>query len=286
MDNNCSTIPTCAFNKPKAGLEQSDKDHVNQIIEEWGKTSEYFKRLEEKKAPIDIQINQHKETISASKKDEVYMNKMWSQYNTVMKSIFEENDRSRYWVHIDIDMFYVAVELRDRPELADKPVGVGNPGCFAASNYIARKYGVRSAMPLTLAKRLCPGIIMIPSNMEKYKEASKTFMDILLQYDSDLESMGLDEARLDLTDYFAQNDIRSDEEICQFLTNIKNEIFDSLKITVSCGVSCNMMLAKLCSEKNKPDGYFHLENDQSIVQNFLDVMTINKIPGIGPKYEY
>ena len=98
--------------------------------------------------------------------------------------------------------------------------------------------------------------------------------------------MGSDEARLDLTDYFHQNNINTDDQICELLNSIKQEIFDSIKITVSCGISCNMMLAKLCSEKNKPNGIFHLKNNQDDIENFMDPLEIRKIPGIGPQSEY
>ena len=165
-------------------MEEADKDRINQIIEECQKDSEYFKRLKEKKSGIDIQIKEHKDTIAAAKTDEIFLKNMTNEFNGVINAIIEEIDRSRYWAHFDIDMFYAAIEIRDNPQLANKPIGVGT-GVVSTCNYIARKFGVRSAMPTFIAKKLCPDITMVPDNHQKYSEASKIFMSVLLKYDSD-----------------------------------------------------------------------------------------------------
>ncbi len=106
----------------------------------------------------------------------------------------------RVWVHFDIDMFYVACELLDRPDLYDKPCAVGGMAMISTANYVARKYGVRSAMPGFVAKGLCPELILLDHHFEKYKRVSEIFMQILRECDADLESMGMDEANLDITD--------------------------------------------------------------------------------------
>jgi len=116
-----------------------------------------------------------------------------------------ERNCSRTWAHFDIDMFFVACELLDRPELKDKPVCVGGLSMISTANYVARKFGVRSAMPGFIALKLCPELIFLPHNGEKYRYYSKILMTMLRQYDPNLESMGLDEANLDLSDYLALN---------------------------------------------------------------------------------
>ena len=117
----------------------------------------------------------------------------------------------RIWAHFDMDMFYVACEIRDRPELADKPCAVGGNSMLSTANYVARKFGVRSAMPGFIAKKLCPELIILPHNGHKYSESGEIFRNVLYDYDPDLESMGLDEANLDLTHYLDENNITSDE---------------------------------------------------------------------------
>ena len=105
----------------------------------------------------------------------------------------KERDLTKYWAHLDFDMFYVACEMLDKPELKDKPTAVGGQySVICTANYVARKYGVRSAIPTFIAKKLCPEIILIPPDFTKYKKFSNIFRDILRKYDPELESMGLD----------------------------------------------------------------------------------------------
>ena len=104
-----------------------------------------------------------------------------------------------------MDMFYAAVEIRDRPELANVPLAIGSESMISTANYEARKYGVRSAMPGFIAKRLCPKLVFVNCNYDKYKAVSQVFWEILELYDPEFESMGLDEANLDLTEYCEQN---------------------------------------------------------------------------------
>ena len=111
-----------------------------------------------------------------------------------------DRDLTRTWLHVDMDMFYAAVEIRERPELKDKPVAVGDYSMITTTNYVARKFGVRSAMPGFMGKKLCPGLVFVRPNKEKYKQVSEQeFMRILREYDPGLESIGLDEANLDVT---------------------------------------------------------------------------------------
>ena len=106
-----------------------------------------------------------------------------------------------------MDMFYAAVEIRENPKLGKVPLAVGDMSMISTSNYIAREYGVRSAMPGYIGKQLCPQLVLVPCNMAKYAEVAQDFRAIIEQYDPEFESMGLDEAHLDVTDYCEANDI-------------------------------------------------------------------------------
>lgn len=110
-----------------------------------------------------------------------------------------------------MDMFFAAVEIRDDPSLADKPIAVGSYQMVTTANYIARKYGVRSAMPGFIAKKLCPNLIFVPVNSDKYRSVSKVFKKILEEYDPNYESLGLDEANLDITDYLELHNKNTDQ---------------------------------------------------------------------------
>jgi DNA polymerase kappa len=167
-----------------------------------------------------------------------------------------ENTREldRTWTHIDMDMFYAAVEIRDNPSLADKPVAVGGDMMISTANYIARKYGVRSAMPGFIAKKLCPDLVFVDCNFKKYSEVSKVFKAILEEYDPDYESMGSDEANLDITNYLLERGLNNDEGKQAVVKEIRTRIKEATLLTCSAGIACNKMLAKICTDMNKPDG--------------------------------
>jgi len=110
-----------------------------------------------------------------------------------------------------MDMFYAAVEIRDRPELATVPIAVGSMQMITTANYIARKFGVRSAMPGFLAMKLCPELILIPCNYHQYKLVSDVLKEIVSEYDPNFSSMGLDEVNMDVTNFLLENNLDNDE---------------------------------------------------------------------------
>jgi DNA polymerase kappa len=110
-----------------------------------------------------------------------------------------------------MDMFYAAVEIRDRPELAELPVAIGDMMMIATSNYVARKFGVRSAMPGYIGVQLCPDLVLVPPNYGKYQAVSKIFRDIVAEYDPEFVSLGLDEVNMDVTDFLIENDMNNEE---------------------------------------------------------------------------
>jgi len=185
-------------------------------------------------------------------------------------------------IHVDMDSFYASVEIKERPELKFKPVAVAgsseNRGVVTTCNYIARKFGIRSAMPSVTAKRLCPEIIFLPVNMEKYRAISKETHKIYKCYTKIIEPISLDEAYLDVTDSeYCQGD---PEEMA---LQIRQKIFEDLGITASAGISSNKFLAKIASDWNKPNGQFSIPDKD--IQNFILKVNIRKIYGVGEKTE-
>jgi DNA polymerase-4 len=185
-------------------------------------------------------------------------------------------------IHVDMDSFYASVEIKERPELKFKPVAVAgsseNRGVVTTCNYIARKFGIRSAMPSVIAKRLCPEIIFLPVNMEKYRAISKETHKIYKCYTKIIEPISLDEAYLDVTDSeYCQGD---PEEMAR---QIRQKIFEDLGITASAGISSNKFLAKIASDWNKPNGQFSIPDKD--IQNFILKVNIRKIYGVGEKTE-
>jgi DNA polymerase kappa len=142
-------------------------------------------------------------------------------------------------VHIDCDAFYAAVEQLDRPELKDVPFAVGK-GVLTTCNYHARKFGCRSGMAGFVAKKLCPQLIQLPLNFDKYTAKAQEVREIIVDYDPRFESASIDEAYLNITEYCQRNDIDPEEAVQQ----LRKEVHEKTKVTVSAGIAANAKLAK------------------------------------------
>lgn len=179
-------------------------------------------------------------------------------------------------LHIDMDAFYASVEERDNPNLKGKPLIVGGNsrhGIVTTANYEARKYGVHSAMPIFMAKQMCPKGIFVPTRINRYREASKEVFRILYGFTDTLEPVSIDEAYLDLSNTSGKN-----IETC---FEIRKEVLEKTGLTLSMGLSFNKFLAKLASDWNKPDGIKLITSN--MVPEILLPLSIKKIYGIGRK---
>jgi len=185
----------------------------------------------------------------------------------------------RILLHIDMDAFYASVEQLDHPELRGKPVIVGgssNRGVVSAASYEARKFGVRSAMPIFQAKKRCPQGIFVPVRMGRYKEMSDRVMEILERYSPVVEQVSIDEAYLDLTGF---ERLQGSAEM--IARRIKEEIRRVTCLGCSVGIAPNKFLAKVASETNKPDGLTIIPTrDAAKVAQGLPT---GKVPGVGKK---
>ncbi len=185
---------------------------------------------------------------------------------------------SRKIIHVDMDCFYAAVEVRDRPELKGKPVAVGGSpqgrGVVATANYEARKFGVRSAMASANAVRLCPQLVLIFPEFSKYKAESKKVRAILERFSDKIEPLSLDEAYLDVTD-----SKQMDGSATRIAQEIRRLIFEETKLTASAGVAPNKFLAKVASEWNKPDGQKVIRPEE--IPAIMPALKVEKIFGVG-----
>lgn len=189
----------------------------------------------------------------------------------------EAQPTTRKIIHVDADSFYASVEMREDPQLRDQPIAVGgrsNRGVIATSNYLARTFGVRSAMPTARALQLCPPLVVLKPRFELYREVSNQLRDIFSRYTPLIEPLSLDEAYLDVT---------ACEQQRGSATLIANEIRrcarNELGITVSAGVAPNKFLAKVASDWNKPDGTFTVAPQH--VEQFVAALPVAKIMGVG-----
>lgn len=180
-------------------------------------------------------------------------------------------------IHVDMDAFYASVEQLDNPELRGKPVAVGGSekrGVLTTASYEARKFGVKSAMSGVLAKQKCPHIIFVKPRFDRYKEISKKVRKIFYDYTDLVEPLSLDEAYLDVT-----KNKKGNPSASMIAQEIRNRIWDELKLRASAGISINKFLAKVASDINKPNGQKTINPEEVIP--FLEELPINKFYGVG-----
>ncbi|NWV22002.1 POLK polymerase, partial [Origma solitaria] len=330
------------LNDNKAGMQGLDKEKINRIIMEATKGSRFY----ENELKKDQQVNQRIEKMMQLKEKITTQQllKAQLQVDKLVIELEQSRNLSSTIVHIDMDAFYAAVEMRDNPELKEKPIAVGSMSMLSTSNYHARRFGVRAAMPGFIAKRLCPHLTIVPLNFEKYGKVSKEVRKILAEYDPNFMPMGLDEAYLNITEHleerlnwpedrrrfffntenttgiekddmnmpaefnkgevssspvlFEDNTSLMDGDLkqgCQSVENslvfgtsaeevvkeIRFRIEQKTQLTASAGIAPNTMLAKMCSDCNKPNGQYRISPERQAVLDFLKDLPIRKVPGIG-----
>jgi DNA polymerase-4 len=180
-------------------------------------------------------------------------------------------------VHVDMDAFYASVEQRDNPELRGKPVVVawrGKRSVVCAASYEARRFGVRSAMAVTHAERLCPQAVFVPPDFTRYRAASRAVREVFLRHTDLIEPLSLDEAYLDVTEN--KTGLATATKVA---STIRRQIREELDLTASAGVAPNKFLAKIASDWRKPNGLFVIQPAE--VEEFLTPLPVGRIPGVG-----
>jgi DNA polymerase-4 len=184
----------------------------------------------------------------------------------------------RKFIHIDMDCFYAAVEMRDDPTLQHKPIAIGGSadrrGVIATCNYPARKFGIRSAMATATALRLCPNLVLVKGRMDEYVKVSDQIKAIYLRYTDEIEPLSLDEAFLDVTD----SDLFGGSAT-YIAEDIRRAIFEETGLTASAGVAPIKFVAKVASDENKPNGICVITPTQ--LDEFVRSLPLKKIPGVG-----
>lgn len=181
--------------------------------------------------------------------------------------------------HVDMDAFYAAIEVHDRPELAGLPLIVGGPhrrGVVSTASYEARKFGVRSAMPMIEAMRRCPQAVVLPVRMERYADVSRQVMEVFDRFSPLVEPLSLDEAFLDMTGTEGLFGPPLDAA-----RRLKREVREATGLSCSVGIAVNKFLAKLASELDKPDGVTIVPAGRE--REFLTPLQVQRLWGVGPK---
>ncbi|WP_163937506.1 DNA polymerase IV [Paraferrimonas sp. SM1919] len=186
--------------------------------------------------------------------------------------------KHRKFIHIDMDCYFAAIEMRDNPSLRDVPMAIGGAkerrGVIATCNYLAREYGVKSAMSTAMALKLCPQLVLVPGRMQVYKDTAEIIRNIFYQYTDLVEPVSIDEAYLDVTDCALFNNCASD-----IARAIREQIYQTTALTASAGISSVKFVAKIGSDLNKPNGQFMVTPNN--IEKFLSPLAVSAIPGVG-----
>ncbi|XP_072986547.1 calcium-transporting ATPase 10, plasma membrane-type-like [Typha latifolia] len=268
------------YTNAKAGMEGVDKEKVQRIIYEASKGSKYFENEQRKEAFIKQKIeNLQAQCAKLTDKDISHFQSVADQKILELEA---SRDLTKLWLHSDMDAFYAAVETLDDPSLKGKPLAVGSMSMICTANYEARKFGVRAAMPGFIGHKLCPNLIFVPTNFKKYTYFSELTRNVFRKYDPEFIATSLDEAYLNITETCIKRSITSEEVAAE----LRNAIYQETGLTCSIGVAPNRLLAKVCSDINKPNGQFILPNDRDAVMTFILSLPIRKIGGIGKVTEH
>ncbi|KAK9466227.1 hypothetical protein V1512DRAFT_286978 [Lipomyces arxii] len=258
----------------KSGQDGVDQTAVSEIIYKVSEGSKYFEHQKKKEAELSVKVEGIlRHAAKVSKQD---LEGAQVRITAMIKQLESTRDLSQSIVHVDCDAFYASVEELDRPELKTKPFGVGG-GILCTCNYEARKFGVRSAMALFVARKICPELIVIPLSFPKYIEKSNAIKAILRDYDPKLCAMTLDEAYLNITDYCARTGQAREEVVLEMRERVHKET----GLTISAGIGPNCRVAKIASNFNKPNGQYVIANDREAVMEFMDQLPVRKITGVG-----
>ncbi|XP_061354489.1 DNA polymerase kappa [Gastrolobium bilobum] len=268
------------YTTAKAGMDGVDKEKVQRIVYEMSKGSKYFQNEERKEAFIKQKIDNMQ--IQCAKLTQADLSHFQKVADRRILELEASRDLSRFWLHVDMDAFYAAVETLSNPTLKGKPMAVGSMSMISTANYEARKFGVRSAMPGFIARKLCPELVFVPVDFKKYTYYSDLTRKVFRRYDPNFMAASLDEAYLDITEVCKERNVKS-EEIAQ---ELRASVHEETGLTCSAGVAPNHLLAKVCSDINKPNGQYVLPNDRMAVMTFISSLPIRKIGGIGKVTEH
>lgn len=185
--------------------------------------------------------------------------------------------KNRVIMHYDMDCFYASVEIRDNPQLKNKPLVVGR-SIITTASYEARKYGIHSAMKIIDAKKLCPNLIIVPPNKDKYFQVSKQIKNLVLKITEKAEFIALDEAYLDISEIIEKFSSKE-----AFAKKFRERIKYHTNLSCSVGIGFNKLSAKLASNINKPSGQFIFYSPDQFVE-YIEAKKISIIPGVGKKF--
>ncbi|KAK7196142.1 DNA polymerase kappa [Novymonas esmeraldas] len=284
------------FDNTKAGLQAVDKVKTEARIAELSKNSSFYANEERKARRRQQQIEKllvktrHYEASVRSRPD--VLRQLQRDVADLEAGVEAHRSFRSVYVHVDMDMFYAAVEMKKNPQYTDVPLGIGGMSMLSTTNYHARLYGVRSGMPGFIGVQLCPALVIVPTDFDAYRAESATFKAVVREYDPEAHGLGLDEILLCLDSHLAQHhpDATSHAERFDAAERVVQEcrqrIAAATGLTASAGIAPTPTLAKMASNHKKPDGQSTMRLfSREAVLEYLAGVPVRHVPGIGKSQE-
>ncbi|KAK7196145.1 impB/mucB/samB family/impB/mucB/samB family C-terminal domain containing protein [Novymonas esmeraldas] len=273
-----------AFDGSKAGLQSVDKAHVERVIAEATRGSAFYESEQRKAAQRavknDALVARQRQFAGLSAAEQ----QPWhDRAAAAMAALEATRTFSRCFIHVDVDMFYAAVEEKMDPSLRERPFAVGSYAMLATSNYIARRYGVRSGMPGFIAKKLCPALYIRPPQFDLYRREAAVVRALGAHYDPGYVTVGLDELTMDVTDFLRRHPTRTADDVC---TEFRRSVEAATQLTCSGGIAHTAAFAKIASNVQKPNGQHTLAlRTRRAVLAYVRGMAVREVPGVGSATE-
>jgi DNA polymerase kappa len=267
---------TSAFVNHKAGMDGVDKAHVRRVVDEMSKNSAHYRNENRKEEKVEAKIREMR--AAHARLTPEHLARIQRDVDARVKTLEKKRDVSRTWIHVDMDAFYAAVHTLENPSLARIPIAVGGIGMISTANYVARTFGVRSAMPGFIAKKLCPHLTFVTPDFEKYRRYAELAREVFREFDADFDAVSLDEAFLDVTEYLETRGVDASAAAADLRAKVRAK---TSGLTCSAGVAPNRRLAKVCSDMNKPDGQMVLANDREHILRLVNPLPVRKVGGVG-----
>ena len=271
---------TSAFVNHKAGMDGVDKAHVRRVVDEMSKNSAHYRNESRKEAKVEAKIREMR--AARARLTPERLARYQQTVDKKVKTLERARDVSRTWIHVDMDAFYAAVHTLEDPSLANIPMAVGGIGMISTANYVARAFGVRSAMPGFIAKKLCPNLTFVKPDFARYTHYAALAREVFRAFDPDFDALSLDEAFLDVTRYLKTRGVDAETAARDLRAEVR---LKTGGLTCSAGVAPNRRLAKVCSDVNKPDGQMVVANDREAVVEFVTPLPVRKVSGVGKVQE-
>ena len=253
-----------------------DKAHVRRVVDEMSKNSAHYRNENRKEEKVEAKIREMR--AAHVRLTPEHLARVQRTVDARVKTLEKTRDVSRTWIHVDMDAFYAAVHTLENPSLARIPMAVGGIGMISTANYVARAFGVRSAMPGFIAKKLCPHLTFVTPDFEKYRRYAELAREVFREFDADFDAVSLDEAFLDVTEYLETRGVDASAAAADLRAKVRAK---TSGLTCSAGVAPNRRLAKVCSDLNKPDGQMVVANDRDAILSLVNPLPVRKVGGVG-----